>query len=152
MERTDYTRARQSMERHRLRLKVKQADADIGIPPHRERSPSVLVFSSASRNCADREAYDGCEPEFILKWRLPLIGSGRADCNGSTIERIEVTLMPGTIAKRICGACSIVGNRALVGHRDFTDGLPVAVLFLTYNVVGVVWVSSSSSSSVNVFT
>ena len=64
---------------------VEEADADVRIPPHRKRSAYIFVFSSAAGNRAYREPDDGRESVCVLEWRLPLIGGGHADGNGSSI-------------------------------------------------------------------
>ena len=64
---------------------VEKANADVRIPPHRKRPADILIFSSAVRNRALREPDDGRESVFVLEWSLSLIGSGRADGNGSSV-------------------------------------------------------------------
>ena len=78
---------------------------------------------------------------FVREWSLPLIGSGRANGNGASIKCIQIALMPGSIAKDIRSAGTIVGNGSLVCHRDLTNGLSGAVLFLASDNGGVILIA-----------
>ena len=109
---------------------VEQTDADVRIPPHGQDPGDVFVFSGAARDFAYREAQDGGESVFVLKWCLPLISSGRAHRDGPSPQGVEIALMPGSIAKRIGSACAITGDRALERHRDMANRLPGSILFL----------------------
>ena len=128
---------------------VEETNADVHIPPHRKRPANTFVFSSSARNGALRESEGGRKSIFVLERRLSLIGSCCADRDGSSIKRVKVTLMPGSIAKGITGAGSIAGDTALESHRDLTDGLPAAILFLASNNVGVVWVAHTGAEVKN---
>jgi len=120
---------------------VKEADADVRIPPHRQRSVDLLVFSGAGSDRAYRKARHGRESEFVREWCLPLVCSGRAHRDGSSVKRIKVALVPGPIAKEVRGASAIVGDGGQERHRDLARGLSGAVFFLANDVVDVVWVA-----------
>ena len=128
---------------------VEEANADVSIPPHGKRPANTLVFSSAAGNRTLRKSQGGRKSVFVLEWRLSLIGSCCADGDGSSIKRVKVTLMPGSIAKGIRGAGAIAGDVALECHRDLTGGLPAAILFLANNSVGVIWVAHTGAEVKN---
>src|SRR5215472_10356617 len=119
---------------------VEQTNADVRIPAHRESTTDTLELTRAARNRACRKSDDRRESVFVLVGCLPLICSGCRHVDGSTVKRVMVTLVPGSIARRVRSAGSVVGDGALVGHRDLTDGLSGAIFFLANNIVGVVWV------------
>ena len=128
-----------------MRSDVEETNAKVRIPPHRKSPADTLVFSSAARNGACREPDDGSESVLVLEWRLPLIGSGRTDGNGSSIKRIQVALVPGSITEGIRSTGSIVGDGALVRHRDLADGLSGPVLFLADKIVDVIGVAGTGA-------
>lgn len=134
----------------RLRLNdVEETNADVRIPSHRKRPTNVVVFSSAARNRALRKSERGRESVFVLEWRLSLIGSCRGDGDSSSIKRVKVAFMPGSITNGIARAGSIAGDVALESHRDLTDRVTVAVLFLASKNVGVVRVAHTSAEVKN---
>lgn len=128
---------------------VEETNADVRIPSHRKRPTNVVVFSSATRNRALRKSKRGGESVFILEWRLSLIGSCRADGDGSSINRIKVAFMPGPIAKGITRAGSVAGDVAYESHSDLTYGLSASILFLAVKNVRVVGVSHTSAEVKN---
>lgn len=128
---------------------VEETNADVRIPSHRKRPTNVVVFSSAARNRALRKSERGGESVFVLEWRLSLIGSCRGDGDSSSIKRVKVAFMPGSITNGIARAGSIAGDVALESHRDLTDRVTVAVLFLASKNVGVVRVAHTSAEVKN---